>query len=210
MELERKKVSFEIKQFDDSTGVFEGYASTWGVDLGNDQIIKGAFADTILKRKDKNQTKLLPLHQWTFPIGKILDLREDDKGLYIRAKLLPTEGELGGKNAKMLMQEGVLNEMSIGFTADDTEINDAGVRIIKQVDLFEISLVLFGMNPETEITSMKSILENQLLKELQEEVKELKSKVINLEDAQITIKEAKEDLELKKIITEVKKWRQSK
>jgi HK97 family phage prohead protease len=197
MELERKKISFEVKEFDSSSGVFEGYASTWGLDLGNDQIIKGAFANTITKRKERNQVKLLPLHQWTFPIGKILDLREDEKGLFIRAKLLPTEGELGGKNAKMLMQEGVLNEMSIGFTADDTEINESGTRIIKSLDLFEISLVLFGMNPETHITSMKSILENQAIKELQREIEEIKEVIKAITEKQIL-------QEIKNLITEVK------
>ena len=200
MELERKTVSFEVKEFDDTAGIFEGYASTWGIDLGNDQIIKGAFADTILKRKDKNQVKLLPLHQWTFPIGKILDLREDEKGLYIRAKLLATEGELGGNNAKLLMKEGVLNEMSIGFTADDTEVTEEGVRIIKSIDLFEISLVLFGMNPNTEVTSIKGILENQVLKELQEKQKQLENEIKAIKENI----EAKEKAEETKMLDEIK------
>jgi len=170
MKLEHKTLAFEIKELNDETGTFEGYASTWGVDLGNDQIIKGAFANTINNRRSRNQIKLLPLHQWTFPIGKIEELREDEKGLYVKAKLLPTEGELGGKNALMLIKAGVLNEMSIGYNSEEEEYNDAGVRILKKLDLMEISLVLFGMNQNTEITSMKSVLENQALKDMQNDM----------------------------------------
>jgi hypothetical protein len=57
------------------------------------------------------------------------------------------------------MKAGVLDSMSVGFNI--TEAADEGMRgsgrVIEAVDLWEVSLVTWGANPDAQITSVKSI-----------------------------------------------------
>jgi hypothetical protein len=47
--------------------------------------------------------------------------------------------------------------MSIGFIAKEADYNEDGVRIIKDLDLMEVSLVNFPMNEMAVVTSVKSL-----------------------------------------------------
>ena len=63
------------------------------------------------------------------------------------------------RDAYELMKEGTLDSMSIGFNtilAAYEEREGRSVRIIKQAELWEASLVPFGMNPAAQVTDVKS------------------------------------------------------
>lgn len=49
-------------------------------------------------------------------LGKPLELREDEKGLFIRGKISDTQS---GRDVQTLLKDGVLNELSIGYDAVD-------------------------------------------------------------------------------------------
>ncbi len=141
---------------DKEYGVFEGYGSVFGnKDLGNDVIETGAFAKT-LKRKKPNQVKLLYQHKSDMPIGVFDEIREDEKGLYVKGRLaLQTQA---GKEAYELLKMGALDGLSIGFRVNPKEVsydNRANKRIIKEVELMEVSLVTFPMNPKATVMSVK-------------------------------------------------------
>ena len=150
--MERKAVHFEIKKDDIAGRVFSGYASTFDVDLGGDIIVPGAFKKTIEGR----QQAVKVLWQHNEPIGKSMRLYEDSVGLFVEGKVSKTRL---GDEAIELMRDGVVDQMSIGFTipAGKSEISDDGLRVIREVKLFEFSPVTFPMNENAIITSVKNM-----------------------------------------------------
>jgi len=144
----------EIEQDDD--GSFEGYASVFNnKDLGNDVIRRGAFLESISERSPKG-IKLLYQHKSDEPIGVIDSLEEDTKGLKIKGRL--AMGTQKGKEVFELMKIGALDSMSIGYRLkpDGYKYDPKDKkRIIKSVDLMEISLVTFPMNPKAKVTKVK-------------------------------------------------------
>ena len=149
---ETKELPFSLKSFDEETGIFEGYASVFGnVDDGGDRMLKGAFTKTL--REDLDRIKTCYQHDPYDPIGKPLEMREDDIGLYVKGKISDTST---GKDVKILLKDKVINELSIGYNVVDKEFNN-GVRDLKVVKLFEFSPVTWGMNNMAKITAVKSL-----------------------------------------------------
>lgn len=160
-EPEYLEVKTDIKMFmeddeDKDQGTFEGYASVFeNIDLGNDIIKRGAFTKSIRKRKAKG-VKMLYQHKSDMPIGVFDEIKEDDHGLYVKGRLaLKTTA---GRDAYELLKMGALDAMSIGFRANQKEISydkRTKARQIGEVDLLEVSLVTFPMNPQAQIRSVK-------------------------------------------------------
>jgi HK97 family phage prohead protease len=137
-------------------GEFEGYASVFNnTDLGNDVIKTGAFKKSLRKRGVKG-VKLLYQHKTDMPIGVFEEIKEDDHGLMVKGKLaLKTQA---GQEAYELLKMGALDAMSIGFRANPDEVSydkRTNKRMIGEVDLMEISLVTFPMNPQAKVRSVK-------------------------------------------------------
>jgi HK97 family phage prohead protease len=147
----------EYKEMDtDDDGSFEGYASVFNnKDLGNDVIRQGAFTKTITGRK-ASSIKLLYQHKTDEPIGVIDSLEEDKRGLKIKGRL--AMGTQKGREVFELMKMGALDSMSIGYRLqpDGYKYDDKNKRrVIKEVDLMEVSMVTFPMNPKAKITKVK-------------------------------------------------------
>lgn len=154
---EHKAVGFTLESADENTGEFSGYASVFGnVDDGGDIVVKGAFAETIVE--DFARIKILALHNGSWlPVGKPIELREDDHGLFIRGKISDTSM---GRDIQTLLKDGVLNELSIGYEAIDYEIDEeAHVRYLKRIKLWEVSIVTWAMNDQATIDDVKSLAE---------------------------------------------------
>lgn len=153
---EYKSFKFELESADES-GEFSGYAAVFGnKDSGGDIIEKGAFSKTI--REDFDRIKILSQHtDCELPIGKPLELREDDKGLFIRGKISDTAK---GRDIQTLMKDGVLNELSIGYDAVEFDYDiGQGVRRLKEIKLWEVSIVTWAMNDQAKIDEVKSLVE---------------------------------------------------
>lgn len=154
-----KNLEFEYKANAEKRE-FEGYASTWDLDLGNDQIVKGAFQKSIRERFPRNKVKILWQHNE--PIGLPSYMEEDSKGLFVRGKISKTRL---GDEALELMKDGVVDQMSIGYDVVKDEISEDGrVRFLKELVLYEFSPVTFPMNPQADIVSVKTHF-NSLIKE---------------------------------------------
>jgi uncharacterized protein len=151
--MQYKSIPLTLKSEPGEDGVFEGYASVFGVvDLGMDVVEKGAFTKSLGKRK----AKMLWQHDTTQPIGAWEDIHEDDHGLFVRGRILPEVAK--GKEALALLKAGAIDSMSIGYrTIEATEEGNGRVRKLLEVDLFEISLVTFPMLPDAKVTDVKSI-----------------------------------------------------
>ena len=157
-----QEVKAEIKAYEDEEeenkdyGKFEGYGSVFGnKDLGNDVIQTGAFTKS-LKKKKPQDIKLLYQHKSDMPIGVFDEIKEDGNGLYVKGRLaLQTQA---GKEAYELMKMGALDGLSIGFRVNPDEVSydkRSRKRIIKEVELMEVSLVTFPMNPKAKVRSVK-------------------------------------------------------
>lgn len=149
--MEYKALQFKSDDVNESSRTFAGYASTWDEDLGGDIISKGAFNKT-MERKDRIKV----LWQHNEPIGKSLNMSTDSKGLFVEGQISKTRL---GDEAIELMKDGVIDQMSIGFSIPHgkSEYNEKGNRLIHEVKLYEYSLVTFPMNEKAIITSVKSV-----------------------------------------------------
>ena len=137
----------------DASGVFEGYASLFGVvDLGRDVVMPGAFRDT-LARRGAAGVKMLWQHRAAEPIGTWLELEEDVRGLRVTGRLNLAVAK--AREVLALMREGAVDGLSIGFRADRSQRDATGLRRLKKIDLWEISLVTFPMLPQARVTSLK-------------------------------------------------------
>ena len=162
MELENGRLEFkaEIKMDaeDEDKGVFVGYGSYFGnKDQGNDVVQSGAFAKSIAKRGPKG-IKMLYNHKQDEPIGVYKEINEDSKGLRVKGML--ALGTQRGKEVYELMKMGAIDGLSIGYKVDQKgyDYEDNGKkRILKEVDLMEISAVTFPMNQRAKVRYVKGL-----------------------------------------------------
>lgn len=139
-------------------GEFMGYASVFGnVDLGGDVVERGAFADTLRKRGADGVAMLWSHDPRSVPIGKWLDLQEDERGLVARGRL--TLDIPRARDVHAAMKEGTLKGLSIGYRIPQggAEMDRRGVRRIKAADLFEVSVVTFPMNERAKVSRVKAL-----------------------------------------------------
>ncbi|WP_316858040.1 HK97 family phage prohead protease [uncultured Cohaesibacter sp.] len=136
-------------------GLFEGYACLFGEeDLGHDVICAGAFASSLAQR-GLGGIKLLYQHDPTQPIGHWLSIREDSKGLFVRGQLATDVAK--AQEIHSMMKAGILDGLSIGFkTIKARKDAKTGIRHLLALDLWEISVVTFPMQPDARISSVKA------------------------------------------------------
>jgi HK97 family phage prohead protease len=150
--LEYKSLAFEFKEVVDLAGggwQVSGYASTFGgsPDSYGDVIAAGAFAESIAARPTKF------LYEHYEPIGKQIEIREDDKGLFGSWSITNTRA---GEDAYKLIKSGVLDSLSIGYFTQEAEFREDGIRILRKIDLYEVSAVAIPANRNAVITDVKS------------------------------------------------------
>lgn len=146
---------FDLKANGDD-GKFSGYGSVFGnTDAYDDVISQGAFAKSIAEKKPA----LLWQHRSDQPIGVWDVVREDPKGLYVEGRLLT--GKIAqATEAHELLKAGALNGLSIGYIPVSWEFrkeSDTRLRILKEIDLWEISLVTFPANEMARVQGVKSV-----------------------------------------------------
>jgi HK97 family phage prohead protease len=158
--LPQFETPFELK-FLNETGVFEGYASVFGVtDSVNDRILPGAFRDSL--KAFEGEGRLPPLlwqHDPRQPIGVWREMREDEHGLYVKGELFVADIPRA-REAYRLLRENVVTGLSIGYRTKDSHRDDAsGARILTRLDLVEISMVTFPANDMARVKRVKSALQ---------------------------------------------------
>lgn len=140
----------------DADGIFEGYASLFGIaDLGKDVVMPGAFADS-LKKREASAVRLLWQHDPATPIGRWISIEEDRRGLRVRGKLnLAVER---ARDIHALMREGAVDGLSIGFRVERARAErPTGLRRLEKLDLWEISIVTFPMLPGARVETVKQV-----------------------------------------------------
>lgn len=153
VKTEYKTIAFEVEDYDEEEGIFSGYGAVFSnIDSGGDIIEPGAFTKTIAE--GVGRVKILSGHNETLlPIGVPVELREDAKGLYMRGKISDTAL---GRDVKTLIKDGVLGELSIGYDPVVFDYDESGIRHLREVKLWEISVVTWAMNEQAVITGYKA------------------------------------------------------
>lgn len=158
--MERLYKSFELKAGDN--GIVEGYASTWTKtpDSYGDIVIKGAFTETLKKRKATGHP--FPLcfnHDFDQIIGAVTEAEEDDFGLKIKASFLNTAL---AQEKRELVKEGIVWQFSfaysvLGSEAPTEEEKKQGIfQKLTKLDLYEVSLVPVPANQTAIVTEVKN------------------------------------------------------
>lgn len=149
--MEYKSAALKLKQAPDDSGVIEGYASVFDVpDHGMDIVQRGAFQKSLASGR---KVRMLWQHMQDTPIGVWDEIREDEKGLYVKGRISPDVQK--GAEAIALFKMGGMDSLSIGYktvTAD----REGPLRRLIEVNLFEISAVTIPMLDQAQ-ASVKSI-----------------------------------------------------
>lgn len=155
---EQRRQPVQVRSTDAGTLAIDGYASVTDAPyvvsdwLGDytETISRGAFAKALAERDD---VRLLFNHDGV-PLARTksgtLDLEEDDRGLRVSAELDGSSPLV--QTVRSAMERGDLDEMSFAFQATRQEWNeDYTIRTIREVKLFDVSVVTYPANPATSV-----------------------------------------------------------
>jgi hypothetical protein len=133
--------------------VIEGYASLFGLrDQGGDVVQKGAYAASLKALAGaKRRVKMLWQHDPSQPIGVWDEVREDGTGLYVKGRILADVEK--GREAAALLAAGAIDGLSIGYRTLRAEKDGKGQRLLSELELWEVSLVTFPMQPEARVAA---------------------------------------------------------
>ena len=224
-ELEYKTSQFEFKAAEDDTLHIRAYALVFGnVDSYGDVIMPNA-CDAYLKSEDAHRTKLCYQHNLDHVIGVITDKGIDTKGMWFEADILPTSL---GKDVAMLIKAGAINEVSIGYRANEYHYEkrdgyDYELRILDAITIGEISPVTRAANPQAVITNIKAeemeaeqvetqeqeekpLIENEDMEEMKKQLESLEQKAASAEQRAVAAeqKAAEKEQEINNLDASVK------
>jgi HK97 family phage prohead protease len=176
MNKEEKKMplirykSIEVKEpviNEDSRKVSGYLASFNNIDDVSDVLLKGCFAKSLQEHgvgsSSKRKIAFCYQHKTDTPIGRFTKLVEDEKGLYFEAEL--DDIPLVRDTIIPQYKSGTLNQHSIGFryiNADWKEKNNTEYYEVKEVELFEGSVVTMGCNEETPFLGFKNLTQSDI------------------------------------------------
>lgn len=132
---------------------FEGYASLFGVpDGAGDVVAPGAFVAS-LRKQGLSSVRMLYQHLAHEPIGVWEEMREDNRGLYVKGRIVT--GIERGRDVLALLNEGALNGLSIGFRTRRARRDAAtGLRTLLDIELWEVSVVTFPLLQGSQVTAI--------------------------------------------------------
>lgn len=152
--MKTKDFALHVKDVSED-GTFAGYGSIFNnADSYGEKVMPGAFANSLAKHQ-RSGTKPLMLwqHNPSEPIGVWEDLAEDGKGLKGTGRFVMETAK--GREVHALLKAGAIRGLSIGYREVKTE-PDGQYRLLKELDLMEISVVSFPANARATVTAVKS------------------------------------------------------
>jgi HK97 family phage prohead protease len=175
--MDFKILPFELKSASGDGSTFAGYSNAFfNIDTAQEIVDKGAFLETLPEFMATGFIGGLN-HNWDCPIGKPMSAQEDAKGLFVEGKISPTEH---GKDCMVLLKDGVITKMSIGYrvlgaemlddaeavanywkdrgytpSAKDIAAAQYGAKLLTKLHLYEFSPVTVPANSMADITRVK-------------------------------------------------------
>jgi HK97 family phage prohead protease len=152
------RVQFEFKDMGDEAGTVRAVFSTFDIEDRDGDIIRhSAFAD-----QDGKEIPLVWSHNWAMPVGKGKVTIQEDRAIFDGKFFLDTNA--GQEAYKSVRNMGALQEWSMGFQIKEAKPTDPdaeddfwywGGLDITKAELFEVSPVLVGANPQTHTLAVK-------------------------------------------------------
>jgi HK97 family phage prohead protease len=148
--LATKAFKFDVKTAEDKAGQFSGRASVYGVvDAYNDVVMPGAFTRSL--EELGGRVVVLNQHNPSDPIGSA-QLTDSDTALLATGQLVMELQSSQDMNVRM--KAGLINGLSIGYEVLQ-ESYVGNTRQLKDIKLWEISLVTFPANVFARVTDVK-------------------------------------------------------
>ena len=181
-ELEKKifNAKFEIKQDtiseDSNNWTFKGIISTTNLDNGGDIILPEAYNTTLKAVQNGHKVKVFWQHDRNEPLG-VSNLLEFSAPNLISNYSLPKEDQFVASRVMPQVRIGSIDSLSIGAQIIDS-YRENDIRYIKDMLIYEFSLVSIPMNSEAKIISYKSFEMNDLeidtinIKEFEKELRQ--------------------------------------
>lgn len=169
MKRKNREFPFEVKEISDK-GEFSGYLSVNHViDAYKEQVLPGAFERTLAKWSTRGRLPpILWQHRSAEPLGPYTKMQEDAKGLYVEGELLVKEIPRAAE-ARVLIIKKVVTGQSIGFDVIVDEYNkQTGILSLKEIDLWEGSIVTFPANEAAQVEAIKGLLGDGKMPSLKE------------------------------------------
>ncbi len=167
----------KLEILDDESAI-KGYASVFNNKDSYDEIVlPGAFKKTLSEGLKSGRIKFADSHRaWfgtEFIHGILDDGHEDETGLAFNARISKTEP---AQNMLIKVKEKILNALSIGYDIVKDEYDEEKkILYLKELKLYEVSVVAWGANPKAVITGAKGLLS---LKELDGEERAILVKIL--------------------------------
>lgn len=154
--LETKFHQFKTADVLSGETEISGYASVFAQsDTGGDIVKKGAYAKCLKTLKAENRKpKMLWQHDPSKPIGVWEEIKEDNKGLFVRGRIL--NEVQAGTEALALVKAGAIDGLSIGYRTLRAEKSPKGGRLLHELELWEVSLVTFPMLPQARVEQQEN------------------------------------------------------
>jgi HK97 family phage prohead protease len=167
-----KSINQKAVEVNQQSRTVSGMLAAFGnIDEGRDMLIRGCFAKSIAEHgpgsNSDRKIAFLWQHESDDPIGRFTKLEETDEGLYFEAEI---DEVPSGDRALKQYASGTLNQHSIGFNYvwDKIEYNNEGdFFLVKEVKLYEGSVVSFGMNENTPFLGFKSLQSGDVWQEVE-------------------------------------------
>jgi HK97 family phage prohead protease len=140
-----------------------GMASTSDEDRSGDIVLPEAFRSSLAFFMENNALMFFN-HDWNIPIGKIVRAEITEKGLFIEGELDDKADNETANQVSGFVDRNLLNAFSIGFRILDFDFREADEsdefgfpkgRIIKDIELLEVSLVTIPANKNAMTNTFK-------------------------------------------------------
>lgn len=159
--MEIKYKNFQLKA-DEDAGTISGYFSTYDrvPDSYGDIVAPGAFEKTIARRKESGHP--FPVC-WNHDLDQIVgalypeNIEETKKGPLMTASFFNTPL---AQEKREIVKSGVVYQFSFAYDVKDSEVitleDGTKANELKELDLFEVSIVPIPANPLAEVTDIKA------------------------------------------------------
>jgi len=143
--------AFATKLLADDTGAISGIA--WKYDQPDrvgDMIAPGAFGKAVFP------VAMLAFHDHASPLGAWESGEDRGGAWHLKGRML-VDDVPRAREVRALVKSGAVKGLSVGFITGRAEPRQGGGRLIKSLELVEVSLVVAGMHPGARVTSAKAI-----------------------------------------------------
>lgn len=180
--MEYKLLTTQFKASGDGSGSIKGYASTFANwDSVSERPVKGAFAPHLAAFL--NDGFIAIGHDWSaLPVATPSVAQEDDIGLYLEADFHSTPMAQAARTVTTeRIERGKSVKLSIGYEVLQDEYVPEG-RLLKEIKLYEVSLVTVPANPLASVTGAKGVPLATHSDAVLAAVDELKTRMVGLRD----------------------------